>query len=130
MEYSRQKSFFNRTAFQKMDFFLLGLPRWEEHIRDLLNFFRLTIKRPSTPTERVLIAGSSGTGKTASAKVVGFSLEKAARRQGLNLVYAHVNCRTTTAKFGLVHSTIRQATPPLPLREYDKLNFCMLSGIT
>jgi len=111
-DYSRQKSVFKENGIQKMDFVLPLLPHWEEHIRDLLDFFRSTIERPGTLTERIVIAGSSGTGKTASAKVVGFSLEKVARRQDLNLVCARVNCSTTSVKFGLMPSIIRQATLP------------------
>jgi len=37
----------------------------------------------------------------------------------LDLIYAHVNCRTTSGKFGLVQSIIRQVASSLPLRGYS-----------
>jgi len=68
-----------------------------------------------------LITGESGTGKTATAKNVGDALERIARNRGMNLIYAHINCRTTSGKFGLVQSIIRQTAPTLPLRGYGPI---------
>jgi len=120
MEYSGRNSVFKENGIQKLEFDYVPwrLPHREEHIKGLVDFFRLTIDRPGVLSERILITGPSGTGKSASAKIVGASLEKIARRHGLDLIYAHVNCRTTSGKFGLVQSIIRQAAPPLPLRGY------------
>jgi len=120
MEYSVRDSVFRENGVEKLefDYVPLRLPHREEQITNLINFFKLAIDRPGALSERILITGSSGTGKTASAKIVGASLEKMAKRRGLDLVYAHVNCRTTSGKFGLVQSIIRQAARSLPLRGY------------
>ena len=121
MGYSRRDSVFKEEGIQKLEFDYVParLPHREEHIRDLIEFFRLAIDRPGVLSERILMTGPSGTGKTASAKTAGASLEKIAEKHGLDLIYAHVNCRTTSGKFGLVQNIIRQAAPSLPLRGYS-----------
>jgi len=120
MGHFRLDSVFRENGIQKLEFDYLPsrLPHRDAQVRNLIDFFKLTIDRPGALSRRILITGSSGTGKTASAKIAGASLEKIAKRHGLNLVYAHVNCRTTSSKFGLVQSIIRQAAPSLPLRGY------------
>jgi len=120
MEHSRRESVFKENGIEKLEFDYVPsrMPHREEHIEKIVDFFRLVVDRPGKLTERILITGSSGTGKTASAKMAGASLEKIARRRGLELVYVHVNCRTVSGKFGLVQNIIRQAAPSLPLRGY------------
>jgi len=120
MEYSRRKSVFKEDGIQKLEFDYVPsrLPHREEQIGKLIEFFKLAIDQPGVLSERILVTGPSGTGKTASTKIAGASLEKVAKRHSLDLVYAHVNCRTTSGKFGLVQSIIRQAAPSLPLRGY------------
>jgi len=120
MEYSRRDSVFKDNGIQKLEFDYVPsrLPHREEQVGNLVDFFRLAIDQPGLLSERILIIGPSGTGKTASAKMAGTSLEKIARRHGLDLIYTHVNCRTTSGKFGLVQSIIRQGAPSLPLRGY------------
>lgn len=97
------------------------MPHRERYVDDLIKFLRITIDQPGVLSERILITGQSGTGKTATAKRVGETLERIAKNRGLDLVYAHVNCRTTSGKFGLVQSIIRQAAPSLPLRGYGPI---------
>ncbi|MGB9671598.1 MAG: cell division control protein Cdc6, partial [Candidatus Norongarragalinales archaeon] len=75
----------------------------------LVKFFRIAIDQPGMLSERILITGEGGTGKTATARKVGDALEKIAKNRGVDLIYAHINCRTTSGKFGLVQSIIRQA---------------------
>lgn len=68
-----------------------------------------------------MITGESEAGKTATAKKVGDALERIAKNRGVNLIYAHINCRTASGKFGLVQSIIRQAAPTLSLRGYGPI---------
>jgi len=116
----RSISVFKENGLAKLDFEYVPsrLPHREAHLRKLIDFFRLALDQPGMLSERILITGESGTGKTATAKKVGDALQKIAKNRGLKLVYAHVNCRMPSGKFGLVQSIIRQAAPSLPLRGY------------
>ena len=86
-----------------------------------MEFLKITIDQPGVLSERILITGQSGTGKTATTKRVGKALERIAKNRGLDLIYAHVNCRTTSGKFGLVQAIVRQVAPELPLRGYGSV---------
>jgi len=80
MEYSRRDSVFREKGIEKLEFDYVPsrLPHREEQVEKLVDFFKLVIDRPGVLSERILITGSSGTGKTASAKMAGASLEKIA----------------------------------------------------
>ena len=119
----KQSSVFKRDGIHKLDFEYVPsrLPHREEYLEKLVKFFRVAIDQPGVLSERILITGESGTGKTATAKNVGAALERIARNRRIDLIYAHINCRTTSGKFGLVQNIIRQAAPTLPLRGYGPI---------
>jgi cell division control protein 6 len=119
----RKTSVFKRDGVQKLDFEYVPsrLPHREEYLEKLVRFFKVAIDQPGMLSERILITGESGTGKTATAKNVGAALERIARNRRIDLIYAHINCRTTSGKFGLVQNIIRQAAPTLPLRGYGPI---------
>jgi len=119
----KQSSVFKREGIHKLDFEYVPsrLPHREEYLEKLVKFFRIAIDQPGMLSERILVTGGSGTGKTATAKKVGDALGRIARNRGMDLIYAHINCRTTSGKFGLVQSIIRQAAPTLPLRGYGPI---------
>jgi len=117
---SRRVSVFREDGFEKLSFEYVPsrLPHREDYVKRLTSFLRLVIDRPGALSERVLITGKSGTGKTATAKLVGSVLERIAKNLGVGLVYAHVNCRATSGKFGLVQRIVGQVAPDLPSRGY------------
>lgn len=116
-------SVFREGGIEKLSFEYIPsrLPHREKYIDRLTNFLRISIDQPGIISERILITGPSGTGKTATAKRVGETLKRIAKNHGLDLIYAHVNCRTTSGKFGLVQAIIRQTAPTLPLRGYGSV---------
>jgi len=116
-----EQSIFREEGLRKLEFDYVPsrLPHREQHVDKIIDFFRLTIEQPGVLSRRILITGSSGTGKTASTKKAGAALERIASRHGVDLVYAHVNCRATSGKFELVQSIIHQAAPSLPLRGHS-----------
>jgi cell division control protein 6 len=118
--YSRRFSVFRDGGLEKLGFEYVPsrLPHREEYVDALIKYLKTVIDRPGVLSERILITGGSGTGKTVTAKKVGSALERIAKRRGVKLVYAHVNCRATSGKFGLVQRIIRKAAPELPLRGY------------
>jgi len=117
---TRRVSVFKEDGLEKLSFEYVPsrLPHRERYVDDLIKFLRIAVDQPGVLSGRILITGQSGTGKTATAKIVGEKLERIAKNRGLDLIYAHVNCRTTSGKFGLVQNIIRQAAPSLPLRGY------------
>lgn len=74
----------------------------EEEFRELTQLFKPVLENQAS--QRVLISGSVGVGKTALASRFGQELESAAEKRNLNLTYTHVNCR-------------KQGTPQMILRK-------------
>ena len=102
----KRHSVFNEKGIRKLeyDYIPLRLPHRETQIKKLIDFFSLTIDQPGVLSERMLITGFSGTGKTVSTMKAGSLLKQLAKQKGLDLIYVHVNCRITNSKFGLVQS--------------------------
>ena len=74
----------------------------EDEYRLLWEFFRLALESPGRMSQRVLITGKVGTGKTALSQRFGMNLEKEARKRGINLHYLHINCRENRGRFFLI----------------------------
>jgi len=96
----KRVSVFREKGLEKLGFEYVPsrLPHREQYVNDLVKFLRIAIDQPGALSERILISGQSGTGKTATAKRVGETLERIAKNRGLDLIYAHVNCRTISSK--------------------------------
>jgi len=70
MEHPVRDSVFSENGIEKLEFDYVPsrLPHREEQISNLVSFFRLIIDRPGVLSERILITGSSGTGKTSASR--------------------------------------------------------------
>lgn len=92
---SRRVSVFRDRGLEKLGFEYVPsrLPHRERYVDALIKYLKAVIDQPGVLSERILITGGSGTGKTVTAKKVGSALEKIAERRGVELVYAHMNCR-------------------------------------
>jgi len=61
---------------------------------NLLNqFFSFILRFPGRMSQRVLIAGKIGTGKTVLTQFFGLQLSREAEKRNINFHYVHVNCR-------------------------------------
>jgi Cdc6-like AAA superfamily ATPase len=61
---------------------------------NLLNqFFRFAVESPGKMTQRALIIGRIGAGKTVLAQHFGLNITKEAKHRNINLNYIHINCR-------------------------------------
>jgi len=83
-------------------------------------FFRFAIESPGKMTQRVLILGKIGTGKTVLSQHFGLNIMKEAEERKVNLSYVHVNCRECKGSlFMILQRTILNFHPHFPRRGYS-----------
>ncbi|MCW4051684.1 MAG: ORC1-type DNA replication protein [Candidatus Bathyarchaeota archaeon] len=87
----------------------------------LLNqYFRHTVETPGRMTQRVIITGKVGTGKTVLTQHFGRNITREAQQRNINLHYAHVNCRQNKGSFFLIlQQIVSQFHPTFPKRGYS-----------
>jgi len=88
---------------------------------NLLNqFFRFAIESPGKMTQRIMITGNIGTGKTVLSQHFGLNITKEAESRKINLNYVHVNCRECKGSlFMILQRTILKFYPHFPRRGYS-----------
>ncbi|KPV63308.1 MAG: ORC1-type DNA replication protein 2 [Candidatus Bathyarchaeota archaeon BA1] len=95
------------------------LPHREQQLNLLNQFFRFAIESPGKMTQRVLISGRIGTGKTVLSQRFGLNMTKEAQGRGINLHYVHVNCRECKGSlFMILQRPILELYPHFPKRGY------------
>ena len=92
------------------------LPHREEEIKQLVSAFKHLVTSPGSISQRVLVVGSTGTGKTALTRVFGRDFTRIARSRGINLRYVHVNCHRNRTLYNVVAEIAKQLEMPLPQR--------------
>jgi len=86
----------------------------------LEQFFRFAVESPGKMTQRVLILGNVGTGKTVLSQHFGLNIMKEAEERSINLNYVHVNCRECKGSlFMILQRTILKFLPHFPRRGYS-----------
>ncbi len=96
------------------------LPHRGPQLNLLNQFFRFAIESPGKMTQRVLILGTIGTGKTVLSQHFGLNIIKEAEKRNINLNYVHVNCRECKGSlFMILQRTILGFLPHFPKRGYS-----------
>ena len=96
------------------------LPHREKEHRLLMAFFNFLLQFPERMTQRVIITGDVGTGKTALAQRFGADLTVEANKRGVNFRYVHVNCREYRGKlFLILQHALTVFRPSFPKRGYS-----------
>jgi len=96
------------------------LPHREPELNLLTQFFRFVVESPGKMTQRVLIIGNIGTGKTVLAQHFGQIIIKEAQRRQVNLHFVHVNCRECKGSFFMIlQRAILKFSPNFPRRGYS-----------
>lgn len=92
------------------------LPHRENELRELVSYFKHLVYDPGSVSQRVLIIGGVGTGKTALSKLFGKIFTRMAREKGYNVSYVHVNCHRNRTLYNIIYDIARQLAIPLPPR--------------
>jgi len=118
--YSTYASVFKDESKLDINYVPSRLPHREAQLNLLSQFFRFATETPGKMTERVLITGKIGTGKTVLAQLFGQSITKTAQPKGINLHYVHVNCRECKGSFFMIlQRVILHFSPNFPRRGYS-----------
>ncbi len=99
------------------------LPHREKEHRLLMEFFSFILRYPERMSQRVIITGDVGTGKTALAQHFGASMTLEANKRAVKFRYAHVNCREYRGSLlPVIHHAITIFRPTYPARGYSAEN--------
>jgi len=96
------------------------LPHRETELKLLNQFFRFTVETPGKMTQRVLVVGKVGAGKTVLTQLFGQNIIREAGKRGINLHYVHVNCRECKGSlFMIIQRVVLKFHPNYPKRGYS-----------
>ena len=113
--FSKPSVFKNREALYP-EYVPTVLPHREEQIKQLAEIFKSLIISPGSISQRAMLVGGVGTGKTVTARAFGRELRALARSRGLDLRYIHVNCHRDRTLFEVITEIARQLGAPVPFR--------------
>jgi cell division control protein 6 len=96
------------------------LPHRETELNLLNQFFRFAVETPGKMTQRILVVGKVGSGKTALTQLFGQNINREAQKRSINLHYAHVNCRECKGSlFMIIQRIVLKFHPNYPKRGYS-----------
>jgi len=86
----------------------------------LSSLFRFIVDAPYEMSQRALIIGGVGSGKTALAQRFGLDLMEEAKRRRVRAEYVHVNCRESRGSlFMILQRAVKRLRPQFPDRGYS-----------
>ncbi|MDR0373230.1 MAG: ORC1-type DNA replication protein [Nitrososphaerota archaeon] len=95
------------------------LPHREREQRLLEEFFSFILQCPGRMTQRVILVGDVGTGKTALAQSFGADLTSQTKRKNLKFHYIHINCREFRGSLQpILHKIVTAFRSNYPARGY------------
>jgi cell division control protein 6 len=112
----QRPSVFINEAKLSVDYVPHNLPHREDHLRKLTQLFRGVVENPGRVSQKVLIVGDTGSGKTSVTKLFGKLLVEIAQDHGFNLIYVHVNARRERTEYMILNKILSAFQPGIPLR--------------
>lgn len=95
------------------------LPHRETEQRLLQEFFNFILQYPERMSQRVILTGDVGTGKTALAQNFGANLTAQANKRNIKFRYVHVNCREFRGNLApILHRVVSVFQPNFPARGF------------
>jgi cell division control protein 6 len=96
------------------------LPHRDKELRLLTEFFSFLSQSPERMSQRVMIVGDVGTGKTALSQRFGADITREANKRPGNVRYVHVNCREYRGSlFLILQHAVSAFHPNFPKRGYS-----------
>ncbi|NIN53176.1 MAG: AAA family ATPase [Nitrososphaeria archaeon] len=90
----------------------------QQHL--LMEFFNFALQNPEKMTQRVIITGAVGTGKTVLSQRFGADIMREAKKREVNLYYAPINCREYRGSlFLILHQVVSIFHSNFPRRGYS-----------
>ncbi|MEM1627755.1 MAG: ORC1-type DNA replication protein [Desulfurococcaceae archaeon] len=93
-----------------------SLPHRDNELRQLVSYFKHLVTSPGSISQRVLVIGGVGTGKTALTRLFGRSFVRLASEKGYRVAYVHVNCHRNRTLFNVIYDIASQLNIPIPSR--------------
>jgi cell division control protein 6 len=112
----RRPSVFVDESKLSIDYVPTNLPHREEHLRKLTQLFRGVVETPGKVSQKVLITGDIGTGKTSVTKLFGQLFTEVARSHGVDLVYVHINARREKTEHMILNRILSALQAGIPSR--------------
>lgn len=116
-----RKSVFKSEHYLSIDYVPENLPHRETELRILAQNFKSLIASPGRTSQKFIIEGPVGTGKTAVAKRFAEQIELAAKRPGRNIRFhtLHINCRVNKSAYLVYLKILRKFKPEFPRRGHS-----------
>ncbi|MEM2098218.1 MAG: ORC1-type DNA replication protein [Candidatus Bathyarchaeia archaeon] len=114
-----RQSVFRDEAKLDINYVPSRLPHREKEHRLLMEFFDFLLRFPEKMSQRVIITGEVGTGKTALAQRFGADITAEANKTGVKLRYVHINCREYRGKLIFIAQQLLANFRPFPKRGYS-----------
>ena len=117
--WSRGSRIFLSESKLSIDYVPRRLPHREDHLLKLAAMFKPMIREPGAMSQKVILLGPVGTGKTVVAKFFGSHVEAYSRREGLEIRYVHVNCHKDRTLFLIMKRVSEQLKLRIPRRGFS-----------
>ena len=114
-----RRSVFKSEQFLSIDYVPENLPHRQAELRTLAQNFKTLITSPGRTSQRFIIEGPVGTGKTAVAKRFAEQMVQAADRRSIRLHNIHINCRVNKTAYLIFLRAIREFKPKFPRRGHS-----------
>jgi len=96
------------------------LPHRNKELRLLMEFFSFLQESPGKMSQRVIVTGDVGTGKTVLSQRFGADMTREVEKRGISFRYVHVNCREYRGNlFLIMQHMISLFHPNFPKRGYS-----------
>ena len=92
----------------------------EKELRLLMEFFSFITRYPERMSQRVIITGDVGTGKTVLAQHFGANITSEANKRAIKFHYTHINCREYRGSLQpILYHAVTVFRPKYPARGYS-----------